>query len=75
MMNDVQQITYDYIVSEYHRGRPTEFKEANGFDLYTIHMMREIMQLGGSQETIEVADTFSAYVKEKNLELHRDRNE
>ena len=35
IMNSVQQVTYDYIVSEYHRGRPEGFSDANSFDLYT----------------------------------------
>ena len=74
-MNSVQQVTYNYMVSEYHRGRPHEFREANSFDLYTIHMMREITQLEVSQETKEVADNFSNYVKEHNINMHKDRDE
>ena len=74
-MNSVQQVTYDYMVSEYHRGRPEDFREANSFDLYTIHMMREITELEVSQETKEVADNFSNYVKEHNIKMHKDRDE
>ncbi len=74
-MNTVQQVTYDYIVSEYHRGRPEGFSDANSFDLYTIHMMREIAQLDVSQETKEVADNFSNYVKEYNIQMHKDRDD
>ena len=74
-MNSVQQVTYDYIVSEYHRGRPEGFSDANSFDLYTIHMMREITQLDVSQETKEVGNNFITYVKEYNIQMHKDRNE
>ncbi len=74
-MNSVQQVTYDYMVSEYHRGRPEDFREANSFDLYTIHMMREITELEVSQETKQVADNFSNYVKEHNIKMHKDRDE
>tara|TARA_A100001201_G_C4080025_1_gene198601 strand:- start:69 stop:299 length:231 start_codon:yes stop_codon:yes gene_type:complete len=74
-MNSVQQVTYDYMVSEYHRGRPEDFSEANSFDLFTIHMMREITELEVSQETKEVADNFSNYVKEYNIQMHKDRDD
>lgn len=72
-MNNIQQVTYDYMVSEYHRGRPESFSDANSFDLYTIHMMREITELEISSETKEVADNFSAYVKDNNLKMHKDK--
>ncbi len=75
IMNSVQQVTYDYIVSEYHRGRPEGFSDANSFDLYTIHMMREISLLDVSQETKEVAHNFIDYVKEHNIQMHKDRDE
>ena len=63
IMNSVQQVTYDYIVSEYHRGRPEGFSDANSFDLYTIHMMREITQLDVSQETKEVGKILLTMLK------------
>ena len=72
-MNNIQQVTYDYMVSEYHRERPESFSDANSFDLYTIHMMREITELEISPETKEVADNFSAYVKDNNLKMHKDK--
>jgi len=74
-MNNIQQVTYDYIVSEYHRGRPESFSDANSFDLYTIHMLREITELEVSLETKEVADKFSSYVKDNNLKMHNNRND
>jgi hypothetical protein len=38
-------------------------------------MMREIAQLDVSQETKEVADNFSNYVKEYNIQMHKDRDD
>tara|TARA_R110000851_G_scaffold220200_1_gene372942 strand:- start:129 stop:353 length:225 start_codon:yes stop_codon:yes gene_type:complete len=70
MMNEIQQTTYDFMVSEYNNGRPDEFKEANSFDLFSIHMMREIINLNPSEETREVALKFTEFVKENNKALH-----
>ena len=78
MMNDIQQSTLDYMVDQYDVGRPKPFKEANHFDLYTIHMMREIMNMEPSDETKEVEamrlikgfsrlPTFSLWKSLKNL--------
>ena len=43
MMNEIQKTTYEFMVNEYNNGRPDEFKGANTFDLFSIHMMREII--------------------------------
>ena len=75
MMNEIQQTTYDFMVNEYNNGRPDEFKGANTFDLFSIHMMREIVQLDVSQETKEVGNNFITYVKEYNIQMHKDRDE
>ena len=74
MMNDIQQSTFDYMVEQYGVGRPKAFKEAYHFDLFTIHMMREIMNLEASDETHEVAQAFSEYVTQSNLILHNLHN-
>jgi|TARA_R110000824_G_scaffold17706_3_gene71312 phage anti-repressor protein len=74
MMNDIQQSTLDYMVDQYDVGRPKPFKEANHFDLYTIHMMREIMNMEPSDETKEVAQAFIGYVTQSNLTLHNLHN-
>ena len=70
MMNEIQQTTYDFMVNEYNKGRPDVFKEANTFDLFSIHMMREIINLNPSEETREVALKFTEFVKENNKALH-----
>ena len=38
-------------------------------------MMREITQLDVSQETKEVGNNFIDYVKEHNIQMHKDRDE
>lgn len=58
------------MVNEYNNGRPDEFKGANTFDLFSIHMMREIINLNPSDETREVALEFIDFVKKNNKILH-----
>ena len=70
MMNEIQQTTYEFMVNEYNNGRPDEFKGANTFDLFSIHMMREIINLNPSNETREVALKFIDFVKQNNKILH-----
>tara|TARA_R110001583_G_scaffold37547_7_gene122228 strand:- start:2490 stop:2723 length:234 start_codon:yes stop_codon:yes gene_type:complete len=70
MMNEIQKTTYEFMVNEYNNGRPDEFKGANTFDLFSIHMMREIINLNPSDETREVALEFIDFVKKNNKILH-----
>ena len=70
MMNEIQKTTYEFMVNEYNNGRPDEFKGANTFDLLSIHMMREIINLNPSDETREVALEFIDFVKKNNKILH-----
>ena len=70
MMNEIQKTTYEFMVNEYNNGRPDEFKGANTFDLFSIHMMREIINLNPSDETREAALEFIDFVKKNNKILH-----